>query len=83
MKISAPEYSGALFYVFNKIKRQPFGCRFFYNDTLDMVFQVRQNQRIDLAVIVFTHGVILTVKPVVCPLNAIQGSGLVGLNRLF
>ena len=83
MKICAPEYSGALFYAFNEIKRQPFGCRFFYNDILDMVFQVRQNQRIDLAVIVFTHGVILTVKPVVCPLNAIQGSGLVGLNCLF
>ena len=77
-----------MFYAFNgiaanEIKRQPFGCRFFYNDTLDMVFQVRQNQRIDLAVIVFTHGVILTVKPVVSPLNAIQGSGLVGLNCLF
>ena len=83
MKIYAPEYSGALFYAFNEIKRQPFGCRFFYNDTLDMVFQVRQNQRIDLAVIVFTHGVIFSVKPVVCPLNAIQGSGLVGLNCLF
>ena len=82
-KVSAPEYSGALFYAFNEIKRQPFGCRFFYNDILDMVFQVRQNQRIDLAVIVFAQGVILTVKPVVCPLNAIQGSGLVGLNRLF
>lgn len=56
-----------MFYAFNEIKRQPFGCRFFYNDILDMVFQVRQNQRIDLAVIVFTHGVIFSVKPVVCP----------------
>ncbi len=83
MKICAPEYSGALFFAFNEIKRQPFGCRFFYNDTLDMVFQVRQNQRIDLAVIVFTHGVILSVKPVICALNAIQGSRLVGLNCLF
>lgn len=72
-----------MFFAFNEIKRQPFGCRFFYNDNLDMVVQVRQNQRIDLAVIVFTHGVILSVKPVVCSLNAIQGSGLVGINSLF
>lgn len=64
-------------------KTSAFGCRFFYNDTLDMVFQVRQNQRIDLAVIVFTHGVILSVKPVICAFNAIQGSRLVGFNCLF